>query len=128
MSVMAVKPIQSGGRHLMGVCNAAYAEKHFPRRHWEMGSRSLSLAEFAWDEKDRRMLYTACAFKYGQALTKPQDQKSVSCMRLYTIDEVEQILGARGMQAQGTYGGYETSPPASEDRLALVVHSQKVSR
>ena len=25
--------LRPGGRHLMGICNAAYAEKHFPRRH-----------------------------------------------------------------------------------------------
>ena len=74
------------------------------------------------------MLYTAYSFKYGQRLAKPEGRGSTSCIRLYTLEELREILGARGLEIKQTYGGYETSLSASEDRLALVIHSQKVSR
>jgi SAM-dependent methyltransferase len=117
--------LRPGGKHLMGVCNAAYARKHFPRRHWEMGERSLSLADFTWDEETSRMLYTGHSFKYGQPLRKLLRGGPASSIRLYTAEELEGILAARGMAIQRTYGAYDSSIPASEDQLALLVHSQK---
>ena len=117
--------LRPGGKHLMGVCNGAYARKHFPRRHWEMGSRSLSLADFAWDEENSRMLYTAYSFTYAQPLARPECKGPVSSIRLYIAQELQEILWARGMNIQRTYGGYDTSIRACEDRLALLVYSLK---
>ncbi|MBA7643460.1 23S rRNA (uracil(1939)-C(5))-methyltransferase RlmD [subsurface metagenome] len=119
--------LRPGGKHLMGICNAAHAKKHFPRRHWEMGSHRLSLADFAWDKENSRMLYTAYSFKYGQPLAKPEGEASVSSIRLYTIDELQEILALSGMEIKQTYGGYDTSIPASEDQLTLLVYSLKQS-
>ncbi len=120
----ALKP---GGKHLMGICNAAHAKKHFPRRHWEMGTRRLSLADFAWDKQSARMLYTGHSFKYGELLVKPEG-KAPASIRLYTIEELQQILAARGMEIKQTYGGYDMSIPDSQDQLALLVYSRKRSR
>ena len=39
----ALKP---GGKHIMDVCNGAYAAKHFPKRNWFFGGQTLSLADF----------------------------------------------------------------------------------
>ena len=109
----------------MGVCNGAYARKHFPRRHWDVGSRSLSLADFAWDEENARMLYTAHAFRFGEPLTKPKQDTSPAHIRLYTLEELREILGDRGLETKCVYGDYDMDVPASEDTFALVVHSEK---
>jgi SAM-dependent methyltransferase len=117
--------LRSGGSHLMGVCNAAYARKHFPRRHWEIGERSLSLADFAWDEENARMLYTAHAIKFGEPLTTPSRDKMPAYIRLYTLDELREILGHRGLELRQAFGDYDVNVPASEDTLTLVIHSLK---
>lgn len=121
----ALKP---GGKHLMGICNAAYARKHFPRRHWEVGSRSISLAEFDWDEQAARMVYTGYTLKYGETLTVPQGKGTASSIRLYTLEELREILQARGMEIRQAYGDYDTATPASDDRFTLLVYSQKLGK
>ncbi|MBN2311964.1 MAG: class I SAM-dependent methyltransferase [Candidatus Hydrogenedentes bacterium] len=118
----ALKP---GGRHLMAVCNGAYARKHFPKRHWDMGARALSLADFAWDEQTARMTYTGYSFRLGEVLAAPAGSGPPSWIRLYTIEELRAILAARGLVVQQAYGGYDTGLPASEDTFMLVVCSEK---
>ncbi len=120
-----VSALRAGGSHLMGVCNGAYARTHFPRRHWEVGSRSLSLADFEWDEENARMLYTGHAFKFGEPLTKPKQDTSPAYIRLYTLDELRGILGDRGLEIKRAYGEYDVDVPASEHTFMLVVHSEK---
>ena len=38
-----VAALKIGGKHIMGVCSADHAIKHFPMRCWDAGSRSVSL-------------------------------------------------------------------------------------
>jgi 2-polyprenyl-3-methyl-5-hydroxy-6-metoxy-1,4-benzoquinol methylase len=117
--------LKSGGSHLMGVCNGAYARKHFPRRHWDIGSRSLSLADFAWDEQNSRMLYASHTLKFGELLKKPTQDKPPAYIRLYTLDELRGILRDRGLAIKQAYGDYDEDVSASEDTFTLVVHSEK---
>lgn len=117
--------LRPGGKHLMGVCNGAFARKHFPRRHWEAGHQALSLADFTWDAGTFRMLYTGYTFTYGNPLLKPDENRQPTSTRLYTLEELREILGARKMEIQQTFGGYDASLPASEDLLTLIVASQK---
>ena len=119
----ALKP---NGKHLMGVCNGAYAHKHFPRRNWEAGKQALSLADFRWDAHTSRMLYTGYTFKYGEKLTKPDCMRSPTTTRLYRVEELCEIFSPRGMEIQGTYGAYDKGIPASDDLLTLIVYSQKL--
>jgi len=113
-----------GGKHLMGVCNGAYARKHFPRRHWVIGTRSISLADFEWDAQNSRMLYTGYTLKFGRPLGRPKGGPTST--QLYTADELREILIARGLEVMQTYGGYSTTAPSSDDELTLLVYSQKV--
>ena len=121
----ALKP---GGKHVMAVCNADHARKHFPRRHWEAGSRSISLAEFDWDEQKCRMLYWGHMLKYGEPLTKPETGGHASSIRLYPLEELRGILDGHGMEIRQAYGAYDASVPASDDQLTLLVYSEKVVR
>lgn len=116
----ALKP---GGKHVLGVCSGDYARKHFPRRHWEAGSQSLSLADFAWEAATSRMLYTGYTFPYGQPLNPPEDSTPTST-RLYTLAELREIYQARGMTLQHAYDGYQDRP-ASEDSFEILVLSVK---
>ncbi len=124
----ALKP---GGKHLMGVCSGGYARKHFPRRHWEIGSHTLSLADFEWDERNSRMLYRGYSLPYGEILHKPDEPAEVDLSghtRLYTIGELSDIFYKRGMVIWKTFGDYDLRTPASDDQLMLVVCSQKINQ
>lgn len=112
-----------GGQHVMGVCSGDYARKHFPRRHWEAGSQSLSLADFAWDADESRMLYTSYCFPYGQPLRAPAPAEPTST-RLYTVTELREIFQARGMRLVMAYDGYHNRP-ATDDSFEILVHSVK---
>ena len=118
--------LKQSGKHLMGVCNGAYAKKHFPRRNWEAGMQALSLADFTWNGQTSRMLYTGYSFKYGEKLIKPDSERSPTTTRLYTVEELRDVFRNRGMEIQNTYGAYNASIPASDDLLSLIVYSQKL--
>ncbi len=114
------------GKHVMGVCNGAYARTHFPRRHWEAGDQALSLADFTWDPQTSRMLYTGYTFKYGDKFMKPDLDRSPTSTRLYTVEELQKIFSLRGMAIKQTYGDYDAGTPASDNLLTLIVVSQKL--
>ena len=46
------------------------------------------------------------------------------CWRLVN-DGIGENFGGRGMEVKGAFGGYDVDVPASDDRLALVVYSEK---
>jgi 2-polyprenyl-3-methyl-5-hydroxy-6-metoxy-1,4-benzoquinol methylase len=118
----ALKP---GGKHVMEVCNADYARKHFPRRHWEAGSRSLSLADFAWDAAASRMIYLGYTLPYDQPIAVPQSGEPAST-RLYSPEELRAIMPARAMAVQHVFDGYQNCP-ASADSFEILVISEKNS-
>ena len=91
-----------------------------------MGNRSLSLADFAWDDKKSRMIYTAHSFRFGELLNKPEEEPMPSDIRLYTLEELQEILSRRGMLIEYAYGDYDTSVSATEDTFTLLVQSKKI--
>ena len=122
--------LKVGGKHVMGVCSADHAIKHFPKRHWEAGSKSLSLADFKWQANTSRMIYESHVLKFGEVLKPfsnkfPDPTEERAGMRLYTLDELRDILRARGMTVLAAYSTYNTSAPASDDHLMSVVCSHK---
>lgn len=42
----AANALKSKGKHLIDICNGAYARKHFPKRHWVASNNAISLAVF----------------------------------------------------------------------------------
>ena len=117
--------LKPGGKHLMGLCNAVYARTHFPRRYWEIGSRSVALADFEWDEERSRMLYRGYTLKYGDKLTEPGPALPTTT-RLYSREELRDILLQRSMVVKGAFGGYDTRLMASDDEFSLVVYSARL--
>lgn len=122
------RALRSGGKHVMGVCSAEHAARHFPKRHWEAGSRCLSLADFEWDAAASRMQYRGHLFRFGEALEAFPDAFPPAegpGTRLYTLAELADILGQRGLAITAAYGAYDTAIPALPERLMQVVCSRK---
>jgi hypothetical protein len=117
----ALKP---GGKHVMDVCSADYAARHFPGRHWVFGNQSLSLADFDWDEQRSLMFYGGLEFKYGEIFTRPEAIHS-NPTRLYHLEELAEIFQKRGMRVQKAYADFDSTLSASEDTFQIQVFSQK---
>lgn len=118
----ALKP---GGKHFMDVCNAEHAERFFPKRHWEAGSKTLSLSEFDWDPSARRMLFGEWEIPFGQIVREPPELKATSA-RLYSKEELREILRRRRMEIVATYSDYHGKKDTDRE-LQLMVYSQKAA-
>jgi SAM-dependent methyltransferase len=120
--------LREGGKHLMGICSADHAQKYFPKRHWEAGNQSLSLADFTWNNEKSRMIYKNHVFLFGHELEKISDsfpKDDDNGIRLYTRKELKFILNQRGLEVINIYGAYDTKIPASDDQIMQVVCSTK---
>lgn len=116
----ALKP---GGKHFMDLCNGEYAKLHFPATSWEAGENALSLSCFEWDAEKKIMLYGCKTISYGEPLVKPEILRG-DTIRLYTHDELAEILEARNMTIIQTYSNYYGKPETSKE-LQLMVYSIK---
>lgn len=118
----ALKP---GGKHFMDVCNAEHAELFFPKRHWSIGKKMLSLPEFDWDKERRRMLFTDWGITFGKVATPPQNRvKDTNGIRLYSKEELEVILNKRNMKILKTFSNYYGKPETNRE-LQLMLYSIK---
>jgi len=117
----ALKP---GGKHFMDVCSREHAQLFFPKRHWEIGAKSISLPQFEWDAEEKRMLYGGFEIPLGQPAKPPATIEAHSSMRLYDKSELESIMAARSMTVLRTFSDYSGAPD-SEKQLQLMVYSQK---
>ena len=116
----ALKP---GGKHFMDLCNAEYAELHFPATSWEAGENALSLSSFEWNPEKKIMLYGSKTISYGEPLVKPEILRG-DTIRLYSHKELDEILEARNMKIIQTYSNYYGKPETSKE-LQLMVYSIK---
>lgn len=117
----ALKP---GGKHFMDLCNAEYAKLHFPATSWEAGENALSLSSFEWNAEKKIMLYGGKTISYGEPLVKPEILYG-DAIRLYSHDELDEILKARNMMIKQTYSNYYGKPETSKE-LQLMVYSIKL--
>jgi SAM-dependent methyltransferase len=119
--------LKKNGKHFMNICNAEHAEMHFPKRNWDIGEKELSLPEFHWDKKNRRMLYGGWSIKFGEIAKKPRidELAADSSIRLYSINEIENIFRSRQMIIKDTFGNFDKYVPASHKEMQLLVYSQK---
>jgi SAM-dependent methyltransferase len=119
--------LKKGGKHFMNICNAEHAEMHFPKRNWEIGEKELSLPEFHWDKETRRMLYGGWSLKFGELVEKPRFEalSAHSSIRLYSVNEIEDIFKLRQMVVRNTFGKFDKSIPSSHREMQLLIYSQK---
>lgn len=122
------KALRIGGKHVMGICSADHAIKHFPKRHWQAGKQSLSLADFTWNDETSRMIYKSHVFLFGHVMEYFTDEflkDDDTGIRLYTRKEIATILNQLGLEMIAAYGAYDTNIKASDDLLMQVVCSKK---
>lgn len=117
----ALKP---GGKHFMDVCSRAHAERCFPKRTWEIGSHSVSLAQFSWNPDTKRMLYGGFDIPFGKTAQPPASIDAHSSIRLYDKEELRQIMADRGMALLETFSDYRGTPD-SPRCIQLMAYSVK---
>ena len=110
----------------MDVCNAEHAERHFPKRGWEIGEKALAISLLEWDEESRRMLYAGWDFPYGLPTEKPVFSQGDSC-RLYSKVELRTIFSQRRMKIVDAFSDYYGKKDSCQE-LQLLVYSQKEMR
>ena len=121
------KALVPGGKHFMDVCNAAYAARYFPKKHWEAGEKGISLAQFDWNPATRRMAFQGWEVPYGQPAEQPAiDMENADPIRLYTLAELEEILAQRGMEAVAAYSDYH-GKELTDRELQLMIYSRKAN-
>ena len=117
----ALKP---GGKHFMDICNRNHAERYFPKKSWKIGSQSLSLAELNWNGQNKRMLYSGCTIPFGKPAKRPVFADPYPGIRLYSKQEISEIMAVRGMKVLDTFCDYSGSPDSCR-QLQLMIYSQK---
>ena len=120
----ALKP---GGKHFMDICNREHAERCFPRKGWEIGKQALSLADLRWDAVNRRMLYSGWFIPYGEVAERPVFDDPHPGIRLYSKNEISEIMKERGMHIVETFGDYGGAPDTYK-KLQLMIFSRKNGR
>jgi hypothetical protein len=101
---------------------------HFPLRNWKIGDNHLSFPEFRWDKESRRMLSGGMGIEFGRIVHKPEvtDFRPHSTIRLYSLQEIEEILNARKMIIKKTFGKFDQTVPPSHWDPELLVYSEKL--
>lgn len=117
----ALKP---GGKHFMDICNRAHAEAYFPKRHWEIGENSISLASFDWDSEKKRMLYGGLEIPFEKTVHPVGQINMNSSIRLYNKKEIQEILARRNMKIINTFSDFSGAPDV-EKELQLMVYAMK---
>lgn len=121
---LIAKSLRKNGKHMMDICNAEYAKSHFPMRTWEIGKQSVSLPQFEWDEKEKRMLYGGWNIKFGSIAMPPKAIDAHSSIRLYTINEIQEIMNKIGMKVIEARTNY-TNKKVTRNSLQMEIYSIK---
>ncbi|MGN0665421.1 MAG: class I SAM-dependent methyltransferase [Huintestinicola sp.] len=120
---VAAKALRSGGKHFMDIMNGSYADTHFPCKLWDEGEKCLTLSKFDWDSKTRMLIYGQLDYRYGEALPKPE-MKEGNPIRLYSLDEINNIFSSLGMKVYDSYSDF-SGKPSSDNDIQLMICSRK---
>jgi 2-polyprenyl-3-methyl-5-hydroxy-6-metoxy-1,4-benzoquinol methylase len=116
----ALKP---GGQHLMQLPNVLYAQKHLPQKSWISGDSMIELVEHRWNKSNRYMEGAMIPLRFGEVLDelKPIQFRQ----RLYTVDELREILSSVGMTLETTFHGNGRPKPPKDSQFEVFVASRK---
>jgi SAM-dependent methyltransferase len=95
--------LKPGGRNLIQLPNVLYAREHLPQRSWIPAATMVELVEHRWNKRDRYMEGVMIAIRFGEVL---DGLKGIEFrQRLYTVDELEEMYAAAGMELTGVFHG-----------------------
>lgn len=117
------KALRPGGKHLMDIMSADYADTHFPCNLWDAGEKGITLSRFEWDKDSQIMLYGQKDFAYGEILAEPKFEAG-DPIRLYHLKEIQQIMKDRNMCVCQVFGKFDGTP-GSESEIQMIVYSEK---
>ncbi len=116
--------LRPGGKHLMDIMSADYADTHFPCNLWDMGQNGLTLSRFEWDRESKIMLYGQNDFSYGDVLTVPHFE-SGDPIRLYHLKEIEHIMEERDMKVKQVFSKF-TGEPGDNNEIQMIIYSERL--
>lgn len=119
------KALKPKGKILISVCSGEHALMHLPKKMWEIGEKSISLAQFDYDEKSKRMLYGGFSVPLGEVANPPKEIKAHSSIRLYSYKEITDILDKLDIDTQICFGDYDTNIPHNHKHMQMVITAQK---
>ncbi|MBQ4536423.1 MAG: class I SAM-dependent methyltransferase [Lachnospiraceae bacterium] len=122
---VVAKALRPGGKHVMDIMSADYADTHFPCNLWDAGANGITLSKFEWDRKSKIMLYGQKDFTYGEELTVSEFGAG-DPIRLYHQKEIEEILQKRNMRVKQVFGKFDGTP-GSENEIQMIVVSEKLN-
>jgi SAM-dependent methyltransferase len=116
----ALKP---AGRHLMQLPNVLYAQEHLPQKSWISGSSMIELVEHRWNKRERYMEGAMIPVRFGEVLDelKPIEFRQ----RLYTVDELRQIMTSVGMEVDRVFHGSGKVREPTAKQFEIFVESHK---
>jgi len=122
------KALKKNGKHFMDIINGEHADTYFPKKHWQIGTKKLSLPEFLWNRETKRYIYREWEVNFGEILEmrkeKLEDFSNEKGMRLYTKEEIGELLKERKMEVVSTYSNYYGKKDSNKE-LQLIVYSRK---
>lgn len=118
------KSLRKNGQHICDLISGDYADMHFPLKTWDAGQNAVSLSEFEWDREKRIMLYGGQEFEYGKPITIP-DIAEGDPTRVYTLDEIKDIMHERKMEVTEAFANY-FGVPASPYEFQMLIHSRRI--
>jgi len=120
---VVAKALRPGGKHIMDIMSADYADDHFPCDLWSAGENGITLSKFEWDRDSQIMLYGQNDFAYGEMLTVPQFERG-DPIRLYHRKEVEEIMRQRGMAVKQIFADFVRTLDDTNS-IQMIVFSEK---
>ena len=117
------RALTKGGKSFIDIQSGDYADAHFPQKLWDAGDKTLTLSNFEWDTKTRIMLYSQLDYSYGKILKQPEIPYG-NPTRLYTKEEIRQIMKDRGMELYVSYSDFY-GLEANENGFQLMTCSVK---
>jgi SAM-dependent methyltransferase len=117
------RALRPGGQHLMQLPNVLYAQKHLPQKSWISGEAMVELVEHRWNKADRYMEGAMIPIRFGEVLDglNPIEFRQ----RLYTVEEMRQILARVDMTLETTFHGNGRPKEPKDSQFEVFVASRK---
>jgi SAM-dependent methyltransferase len=117
------RSLRPAGRHLMQLPNVLYAQERLPQKSWISGSSMIELVEHRWNKRERYMEGAMIPLRFGEVLEelKPIEFRQ----RLYTVDELRQIMSSVGMEVDRVFHGSGKVREPTAKQFEIFVESHK---
>jgi ubiquinone/menaquinone biosynthesis C-methylase UbiE len=117
------RSLKPGGRHLMQLPNVLYAQEHLPQKSWISGEAMIELVEHRWNKRERYMEGAMIPVRFGEVLEqlKPIEFRQ----RLYTVEELRQIMSSVGMEVDRVFHGSGKVREPTHKQFEIFVESHK---